>query len=903
MLPTQLTSFIGRHAELTELGDLLAARRLVTITGAGGCGKTRLAIEALDRHCDRWPEGARWVDLGSVTDPDRVPEVVAAAVGALADPAGGAQRALTAHVRDRELVVCLDNCEHLLEACAELVDALLRACPAVTVLATSREPLGVAGETVWRVPSMVEDEAVELFADRARWVDPKFVTDASNEEAVRTVCRRLDGIPLAVELAAAWVRMLTPAQISTALDDRFRLLVNGPRGTVPRQQTLAASVDWSYGLLRDEARTLLRRVAVFSGGFTLEAAEAVAAAGTLAADDVLGLLGRLVDASIVWVGERSDGVRYRLPETIRQYAADRLSEAGESAATRDRHLAYYLRLAEAAAAALDHDDQDVVLAQLEREHDNLRTAVAWGLSRPDPEPGRRLAAALCRLWMVHGHAHEGIEVLQRAVEVAPDDRSTLQVELLSGLGLLGMPAGRFAMTEERSRQAIELAEETGDDRALARAYASSLYVSFLGDYERAEERAQRAQHHGAAAGDLFACDYGQLVEAASLMNRDRNDEADALMRDLYERALPRNDRLCASFALSIRMHAAVLGGDVHGGLAMAEEAVRLAEPLNDYFILGTNMVNLAWARGVSGDVAEGRRLIESVARSVGDAGPDVDVLGMAMNWGKLLLWDGDLDRALEQLERALGYGRPISDNWMTIRALPALADALRRLGRVEEARERAEQGVARGRKLGTPHVVAESLEQLGFLAAADDPSRALALHHEALALRVEHGVRIFVVDSLDAIAALAAEAGSCAEAARLLAASEAARREMGNPRPAIDRDRHEALVAAVRGGLGDEAFAAAEREGAALSLDDAVAYATRARGARQRPPTGWASLTPTEQQVVALVVEGLTNPGIAERMFVSRDTVKTHLSHIYAKLGVANRTELAALAIARQATA
>ncbi len=271
-LPLQVTSFVGRGRELAIVEGLLGSHQLVTLTGSGGCGKTRLAMQAAAGLADRWPDGVWWVDLGPVTDPTRVAELVAASTRVMVEPAGGPLRALTVHLRDSRLLICLDNCEHVVDPTAEVVDALLRSCPEVSVLATSREPLGVAGETVWRVPSMVEAEAVRLFADRANHVVPGFVVDDGNRDAVHTVCQRLDGIPLAVELAAAWVRALTPAQIAAGLDDRFRLLAGGPRGVTARQQTLEASVEWSYDLLDEADRRLFRQLSVFSGGFTLDAA-------------------------------------------------------------------------------------------------------------------------------------------------------------------------------------------------------------------------------------------------------------------------------------------------------------------------------------------------------------------------------------------------------------------------------------------------------------------------------------------------------------------------------------------------------------------------------------------------------------------------------------------------------
>jgi len=307
--------------------------------------------------------------------------------------------------------------------------------------------------------------------------------------------------------------------------------------------------------------------------------------------------------------------------------------------------------------------------------------------------------------------------------------------------------------------------------------------------------------------------------------------------------------------------------------------------------------HLAWVKGLAGEIDAGRRLMDPIVRSVEHAGPQVELLPwLALLPGELHLWGGDLEGAVAWFWRAVRFAEPMTENWVTVRALPGLASALRRLGRLDQAWEQVDRAIALARKLEVPHALAEALEESGWLAATNDPALAEDLHHQALAVRIERGLRTFYVDSLEALAGLAAQAESFQEAGRLLAASDAARALMGYPRPVINQPETDATVTAVRAALGDDAFAAAWGEGAALSLDDAVAYATRSRGARARPSSGWASLTPTELEVVHLVVEGLTNPQIGARLFMSRAAVKTHLSHVYAKLAVANRTELATLA-------
>ncbi len=897
-LPPQLTSFVGRSDELAAVERLLGTERMVTLTGSGGCGKTRLAVQAAARMADRWPDGVWWVDLGPVTDPSLVAELTAAATRVMVDPLAGPLRALALHLHDRRLLVCLDNCEHLLDASAELADALLRSCPEVSVLATTREPLGVAGETVWRVPSMVEDEAVSLFADRGGHVRPGFAVDDGNESAVRTVCQRLDGIPLAVELAAAWLRTLSPAEIVAGLDDRFRLLAGGARGVVARQQTLAASVEWSHDLLDGPDRAVLHQLAVFTGGFTVEAARAVCA-GPGGADDVLVTLGRLVDKSLVLVDQRDAQARYRLLDTIRQYAHDRLRDTGAAAATRDRHLDHFLALAELAEPELEGTGQDAWLTTLETEHDNLRAALDWGLSAPDAARGRRLAAALARLWLLHGHAHEGIQHLKRAIGLAPADRSTLQARLLVGAALLGATGGEFGLTVDSAERGLEIATANGDDRNMGRCLALHAYINVYLDFVRARELCVEARRHTEAAGDAWGTDLTLVLEGLALTNCDRHRDAAPILEEAVRRCRRRGDRILAAFALTGQLEAAQRTGDVRLSEALAAEAVGLAEPLGDYFAVGTTLSNLAWVRGLGGDPEGALRLMDRVVRSVEDAGHAVHVPTMAVSLGQLHLWNGDLESARAWLEQATRYAEPFVGNMIVARALPGLAAATRRLGDPGAAGAHLERALQLGRELDLPRILADALDESAVLVAADDPDRAEGLNHEALAVRVEHGLRTFYVDSLDALACRAAGSGRNAEAARLHAASDAARGLMGYPRPAIDHAARDAAVAALRASLGVDGFDAAWSEGTALSLDDAVAYVSRARGARGRPPTGWASLTPTELKVVGLAVEGLTNPEIATRLFISRDTVKTHLSHIYAKLDVTNRTELATLAASR----
>src|SRR6202166_30972 len=406
-LPAQLTSFVGRDAQLTQLRELLTQNRVVTLTGAGGVGKTRLAIQVAAQAAGEFSDGVWYVDLAPITDPELVPIAVARALGLPDQPGRSTMDSLLRFVRDRQMLVVLDNCEHLLDASAELVVALLGAAPGLALLATSREAIGVAGEVSWRVPSLsLDGEAVELFADRARHARPDFTLTDGNAAVVGEICARLDGVPLAIELAAARVRALSPPEILDSLHDRFRLLTGGARTAVRRQQTLRASVDWSHALLTEPERVLFRRLAVVVGGFDLDAAQAVAGGGEVERYQVLDQLTLLVDKSLVVADDTGGRTRYRLLETVRQYALEKLGESGDADPVRSRHRDHYTAMATVldAPAGSDYEHR---LEQADIEIDNLRAAFGWSRENSDIELALALASSLQPLWVTRGRLREG----------------------------------------------------------------------------------------------------------------------------------------------------------------------------------------------------------------------------------------------------------------------------------------------------------------------------------------------------------------------------------------------------------------------------------------------------------------------------------------------------------------
>src|SRR3984885_1812592 len=414
-LPVQFNSFVGREADIAQVRDLVIKNRLVTLTGAGGVGKTRMAIQVAGQFSAEFSDGVWYVDLAPITDPDLVPITMGRALVLPEQPGRSTADTLRRFVADRQMLVVLDNCEHLLDASAALVLAMLEACPRLTLLATSREPIGVAGELSWRVPSLpLADKAIELFLDRASRARSDLLVDDQNAAAVAEICRRLDGVPLAIELAAARVRALSLVEILDSLHDRFRLLTGGARTAVRRQQTLRASVDWSHALLTEPERILFRRLAVFYGGFDLDAVQTVASSGAVERYQVLDQLALLVDKSLVVADDSAGRTRYRLLETVRQYALEKLGESGEADSVRSRHRDHYTAI----AAVLDapaSSDYEQRIEQAEIEIDNLRAAFAWSRENSDSEVALALASSLQPLWRARGRVREGMAWLDAAL--------------------------------------------------------------------------------------------------------------------------------------------------------------------------------------------------------------------------------------------------------------------------------------------------------------------------------------------------------------------------------------------------------------------------------------------------------------------------------------------------------
>ena len=634
-LPAEVTSFVGRGADLLEVPRLLATSRLVSLTGAGGVGKTRLALRVAAGLVHDFADGVWLIDLASLTVPDLLAQTVATAL----DIREGAQRTardvLLDALHERELLLVLDTCEHLIGSCAALADDLLRHTPAVRILATSREALGVPGETVYRVASLavpdlpqrgdppVESDATRLFVERARAITPDFGYTPGNAEPIARICRRLDGIPLAIELAAARAVVLSPEQIEARLDDRFRLLTGGARTAVARQRTLEATVDWSCQLLSDVERLLLSRLSVFPATWSLEASEHACQGGSLGACDVLDLLSELVSKSLVVVV--ADGAagkrRYRFLETIRQFALERLLRSGEAGELRQRHFDFFFQEFRGALPMLRHHHQLSWLRRIGLEQENVRAALDWGLSSPGQEDRAvELAGALFWFWTKRGLYQEGRLWLERALAAATAQNGRARSRALIGLAHMHHFQGR--PFDDLVSEALDLGRGDEDEWTISFALFMQAMSAFeRGDLMEATARANEAFAAAGASEELLVQRAAPLFVLASVAVSRGDYE---VAQPLYDEAIDACRRSGETWGLGILLSAAAGLGIVRGHLTQAHE--QLSEALSIYQEV-EDPRGIAWSLDVFAGLLAASQRTEESARSWGAADRLLETVG------------------------------------------------------------------------------------------------------------------------------------------------------------------------------------------------------------------------------------------------------------------------------------
>lgn len=864
-LPFQLSSFIGRAHEMEQVELLILKHRLVTLTGAGGAGKSRLAFEVARRMANEFADGFWPVELASLADSSLVPRTVAQALGILDQPDTPLVERLAEHLSARELLLILDNCEHLLASCAALVETLLdQGSPDLRLVVTSREPLNVPGEVAWRVPPLSAPpagstsgqfwihaheigtyDAVRLFVQRAQAVLPDFALTKRNASAIAEICRRLDGLPLAIELAAARVKVLTPEQIAVRLRQGLGLLSNGGQVRLSRHHTMAAAIDWSYQLLEERERGALRRLSVFRGGWTLEAAAAICESCAAPSDALIDLLSRLVDKSLIVAQPAGHAMRFHLLETIRQYAGERLCESGEAESARRLHLAYYLDLVEQAGPQLRLADHVTWLARLDAEHDNLRTALGFALEMAEESEGfteqaLRLVAALEPYWYIRGHFREGLARAEQALALSYAQKHTaLRGQALYAASDLAWVQERCIVAGEHyARESVGIWRELGPghEQGLARVLRL-LAVELTSNWYTAEARTVAAESLALfrACGDELGAG-----DALWVLGWSWRDHDDRLARELFEESLALYEK--------------------HGDVASAVQS-RIQ--------LGHICLN-------AGDQAAAQALYARCLADATSEGNQRAICKAAESLASAYRIAGEIETAITYYRRGIEIAR--ENGLFLTRMLDFLALCVLEKGDVRQAA-----------------ALFAEVRTVGLAAGYMDELNGIAFLGHMLAL-VKHARR------------------QDRQAAQLLGAAERMRetsRVFLDWELKYDWDR---AVRLVRASLDPATFNAAWAEGRRLTVGEAMALGfdpvdeTQPRPSRTLTPLQAAKqqcggLTAREREVTGHVATGLSNSQIADTLCVSERTVEAHMGNILSKLQFSSRTQVATWALQKGLTA
>lgn len=899
LLPIPDTSFIGRDADLAALVDLVGRHRLLSIVGAGGCGKTRLAIELALEVMDRFRHGMCWIDLAPVVDPSAIVEVTAGAVG-LRSAAEITVDRIAGHLGHRSMLLLFDNCEHLVDDAAHLIASICAACPGVHVVATSREPLALHDEVVWRIPSLGVPEGAELLdadagrllLDRIRRVRPSYEPDDSDRTALAAICRRLDGIPLAIELAAARTRTISPTDLAGRLDERFALLAGGTRDAVARQRTLEASVAWSYHLLDDDEQRAFRRLSVFTGSFPMSAAIRLCDH----VKDPEPIVTRLRDCSLL-VDRPGPGDRMQMLEPVRWFARERLIDSGEADDVLGRQVALAVDTARHFGEQLEGPEMTDALEHLHADVDNLRAAMEWAVDHERAADGLEILAATSWYWVWTGRIVEMQQWLRRSGVDSADLEPRDRLNLLWAKSELTWIQGRD--TGDLVAEAVSLAGDVGNPRAQARFLVShSRFLAFTdphGTIARAPAEREMCRREGIP----FWLATSLVSEVRANFSLGRFDRAESLLDQLRveSRAL-RHPQLIAD---EISRRAIV--DRQFGRYAAVRRAVAEIDEVADGFT-SVNSQALVHAEAALVDVAQGDAesalaKMDEFYRRYTAAGEYGFLPSIALPIIDALI---DLGRPSEAVERSDQVWRGSGSVSWRLRLGNARATALLAAGDRDNARSMFTAIVDEARVTPNEHEAAIADR---FLAAIDRSEQRIndaeARLHRALETQTRLGHAQYVADNLEELAGIEIEHERPRPAAVLLGAAATIRDGAGVTRRIARQGQYESDVDTVREQLGD-GFTEPWTQGSLLTIDQAVEFARRGRGERRRPATGWDSLTATEKKVAALVADGRTNPEIATALIMGRATVKTHVSNILDKLGLANRTQIATESLRRENT-
>ena len=804
-LPASTTSFIGRKKEQDEIKNLIAKNRLVTLIGAGGIGKTRLSIQTAFALLSDFPSGVWLVELAPLSDPTLVPQAIVNTLGLIAQASRPSLTVLSDFLRDKHILLILDNCEHLIQACAQLAEALLHSCPDLHILTTSREALEISGETLYHVPSLItpnllnitfdilpQYEAVQLFVERAQSAMGDFSLTRDNAHAIAQVCHHLDGIPLALELAAARVKVLRAEEIAVRLDDRFHLLTGGARTALPRHQTLRAMIDWSHDLLSEPERALLRRLSVFAGGWRLEAAESACEGEGIEKREILDLLTHLVNKSLI-LAERKQGqeTRYHMLETLRQYAQEKLWAADEGELMRQRHLAYFVDLAERAEPNLRAFDMVLWLDRLETELDNIRVALGWA-QESDVEAQLRIASALLWFWHIRGHRNEGVDWLEHGLSIEKAERgdkpitpsrAMIRGKALNAIGTLTGEAlvGKIA---EYFEESLALFKELGPVGKQGIAYA------LWGLAGRIENRETK-----------------------------KHEQVLSLFREI-------GDKFGVAQSLTGIAFLARLSGDFERARAVGEEQLALRQEIGDKDGIANVQALLGLTILRQGDYQHAKELFEASLAGFREVG-NIYYVGLALSLLSVIAEEqNNYEGAVIYLQEALTLAQNVGNLFITGRVLNNLGKLAWAQGKYQLAEKRFNEGINVCRKSHDQSEMAFAFLGLGRVAQSqNDYAAARSFYSKVIVIGQEIDNDFIQTVCLSEYVILAIAQRKPDKAARLGGAIEKRIPSMRLEMSPVERAEYDRAIVAARAALGEEGFTAAWEEGKKMTLEQAIAYA------------------------------------------------------------------------------